>query len=164
MLFDTGGGLTIVSPQVAKELGCSPSGRIVGFRMGGEKVVTQRCPGQPVFQAGAELPQEKLAVFDLAKMLPPSWPMLDGMVSLKILERVPFTLDLSAGRLVLESEETFSRTGSVPATFYGPPYKRCSMQGLLRSSNPGPYPFMLSRIQPCLSPETASPAPHPPEI
>jgi hypothetical protein len=39
LLFDTGGGRTLLVPDVAHRLGCIPSGRVVGFRMSGERVV-----------------------------------------------------------------------------------------------------------------------------
>ena len=39
LLFDTGGGETVLTPSVAKRAACRPSPRTSGFRMNGERVV-----------------------------------------------------------------------------------------------------------------------------
>lgn len=42
-LFDTGEGITMISPPGAADLGCEPWGNIVGFRMLGERFDAPRC-------------------------------------------------------------------------------------------------------------------------
>ena len=37
-LFDTGEGVTMVSPALAKEIGCDPWGNVTAFRMLGERL------------------------------------------------------------------------------------------------------------------------------
>ena len=37
-LFDTGGGHTLISPDIAAAVGCKPSGRMLGFRMNGDNL------------------------------------------------------------------------------------------------------------------------------
>ena len=73
-LFDTGGGASLVTPQLARSLGCSPAGRSVGFRMsgraGGVRLLSRRHPGlrRPV------IPHEPVGVFDLMALLPEACP------------------------------------------------------------------------------------------
>ena len=38
LLFDSGGGETLLAPWVAADIPCEPAGRSVGFRMSGERV------------------------------------------------------------------------------------------------------------------------------
>ena len=42
-IFDTGGGETLISPDLASGIGCRPYGRAIGFRMGGEQVAFEYC-------------------------------------------------------------------------------------------------------------------------
>src|SRR3954452_5053463 len=41
--FDTGGGISFISPEIAKDLKCEKGAQVVGFRMTGDKLVTPRC-------------------------------------------------------------------------------------------------------------------------
>lgn len=44
-LFDTGEGVTMINPALAREAGCEPWGNIAGFRMTGDRIDTKRCDG-----------------------------------------------------------------------------------------------------------------------
>src|SRR6267143_6470748 len=52
-LFDTGEGVTTITPQFAKTLGCEPWGRISGFRMSGERLDMERCDNL-LFELGGQ--------------------------------------------------------------------------------------------------------------
>ncbi|RYE98283.1 MAG: hypothetical protein EOO77_37535, partial [Oxalobacteraceae bacterium] len=41
--LDTAGGLTVISPALAKEMDCQPWGSITGFHMTGTKITAPRC-------------------------------------------------------------------------------------------------------------------------
>ena len=43
MLFDSGGGVTAITPNLAKRVDCDPYGKLVGHRMSGERVEFQKC-------------------------------------------------------------------------------------------------------------------------
>jgi hypothetical protein len=83
-VFDTGGGDTFVTPAVASAVGCTPYGRLVGFRMSGERVDSPRCGKLPLRIAGVDRDVE-VAVFDIMSLLPDGVPELGGIVSLHTL-------------------------------------------------------------------------------
>ncbi|MEQ8576874.1 MAG: retropepsin-like aspartic protease, partial [Fulvivirga sp.] len=60
-LFDTGGGVTVVSPQVIEKLNKEPYGYNVGFRMSGERVVFERCDSVTLTMGGIRFHQEEVA-------------------------------------------------------------------------------------------------------
>lgn len=121
LLFDTGGGFTLVSPSFAAALGCEPRGRVRGYRMTGEPVTSPTC-GPPATAgpdstgaltiAGWRAVPQTLAVFDLMTLLPPDWPRLDGLISLRTFAGRRLTLDLAANALLLD---TSARTGATDA-------------------------------------------------
>lgn len=102
-LFDTGGGATFVTPEVASRLGCTPAGRSVGFRMSGERVESAYCPSAVLDLPGLSLPHAPVGVFDLMALLPEEVPPLAGVVSLRSFADRTLTVDLGCGRLVVET-------------------------------------------------------------
>jgi hypothetical protein len=101
-LFDTGGGHTLISPALASALGCKPAGRILGFRMNGEKFESAKCVNVG-FAIGVYASQEEaVGVFYLMTMLPSDFPRLDGLISLASFAGRSVALDLSAGKLVVD--------------------------------------------------------------
>lgn len=101
-LFDTGGGVTVISPELAKQLGCEPAGRLTAHRMSGERIDAPRCAEVPLALGGVALTTEAV-VMDLAALMPPDWEKVHGLISLQTLESVPFTLDLAKNQLTLET-------------------------------------------------------------
>ena len=106
LLFDTGGGETYIIPDVANRLGCTPSGRSVGFRMSGEMVESQYCHDISLSIGGVSFQHETIGVWDINNVLPEGLPRLDGILSLKTFINQPFTIDLSSKRLILETKES----------------------------------------------------------
>src|SRR6185436_4929083 len=103
-LFDTGGGLTLVSPAVAGRARCAPSGRSVGYRMSGERLDTPLCTGTIPMALGAwNTAVAGAAVFDIMKLLPAGWPPLAGVISLHTFAGRAITLDLAHDRLIVET-------------------------------------------------------------
>jgi hypothetical protein len=103
LLFDTGGGETIISPKVATSIGCIPSGRSAAFRMSGERVDFSLCPGITLSLGGRAIAPEQVGVWDVQALLPPGAPPVDGVLSLKTFVDQPFSMELSAKRLILET-------------------------------------------------------------
>ena len=108
-LFDTAGGVTLVTPEVAARAGCEPFGQGVGFRHNGEPVTLERCRGVEIAIAGHPTRDEELAVWDLMAVLQGA-PVVGGIVSLKSFEGETITLDLAGGSLRVESESGLERT------------------------------------------------------
>jgi len=103
-LFDTGGGLTLVSPAVAGRARCAPSGRSVGYRMSGERLDTPLCTGTIPMALGAwHTAVAGAGVLDVMKLLPAGWPPLSGVISLHTFAGRPITLDLAHDRLIVET-------------------------------------------------------------
>ncbi len=101
-LLDTGGGLVLVTPKVAQEIGCQPFGRLTGFRNDGGKIEASRCGGMDLAIAGWPTHVDEVAVFDVMSLLS-GLPEVGGLIGLPAFERTPFTLDLAANRLTLET-------------------------------------------------------------
>ena len=107
-LFDTGGGVSVLSVEFAQQIGCAPWGNLSGFRLSGERLDLKRCD-KVVFDLGngVRLTAEAAGVFDLKTLLPPQAPV-DGILSLDVFIDQPFTLDLAAGRIIVETPATLA--------------------------------------------------------
>ena len=97
MLVDTGGGATLVTPQVAARHGCQPYGHDVGYRMTGERVAFQRCNAIELSSGRWRRRIEPVAVFDVNALLPKELPPLDGVLALDAFRGDVVTLDWPAG-------------------------------------------------------------------
>lgn len=97
MIFDTGAGVSVLTPEFAARAGCTPHGRIIAFRMTGERVEMQRCPALHV-RAGRALGSHEFAVLDLSAILPDELPSVDGVLGIDMFEGRVITIhrDLSA--------------------------------------------------------------------
>jgi hypothetical protein len=104
-LFDTGGGVTVVTTELARQAGREPFGRISAFRMSGERVDAERC-GSMILGIGGHVVEVETAVFDLMSLLPQGWPELGGLLSLQTFRDEAITLDLGAGKLIVESDSS----------------------------------------------------------
>lgn len=103
LLFDTGGGRTLLAPDVAHRLGCIPSGHVMGFRMTGERVEFTQCPGATLTIGQLSVRHAPIGVFDLMALLPAGLPRLDGVLSLETFAGQTITLNLLCRRLIVES-------------------------------------------------------------
>ncbi len=108
-IFDTGGGITLITPEVAAAVGCHPFGRAVGFRHNGEQVAMQRCPPMALQLSGWRVAPREVAVFDLMSLLPDGVPALGGIVALDAFGGRGLTLDLARDRVTVESEASLAR-------------------------------------------------------
>ena len=101
-LFDTGGGVDIISPDLARQLGCAPSGRIAGYRLTGEHLEAPVCRDVPM-QLGDFHFRGEVGVLDLMELLGPRAPVVHGMISLRAFQGQSLTVDPAAQRLIVET-------------------------------------------------------------
>ena len=103
-LVDTGAGITVVTPEVARAAGCTPFGRLTGFRSAGERQDGPRCTSVRMTLGAIEVSPEA-GVIDLAAL---GLQGLGGILSLQTLEGHALTLDLAAHRLTIESSRSLA--------------------------------------------------------
>ncbi|HKZ31558.1 MAG TPA: hypothetical protein VJ648_04290 [Vicinamibacteria bacterium] len=103
LLLDTGGGATLVTPEVATRRGCQPYGRDVGHRMTGERVEFQQCEALDLSVGAWQARFEPVAVFDVNGLLPPELPRLDGVLALDAFRGQVISLDWRSGRVAVHS-------------------------------------------------------------
>lgn len=98
-MFDTGGGISIITPEFARRIGCRPWGQITGFRMSGERLDSERCDGIAVQVGAVDAQVDSVGVVDLKKLLPAGTDV-DGSLA----------LDLFADKVVAFSQARRSLT------------------------------------------------------
>ena len=92
LFFDTGAGLTCLTPELCRSLGLAPLGRATGFRMSGERVDMPLHEGPALTLADTALELETVACLDIAALLPGTFSPVDGVLALDALASRPFTI------------------------------------------------------------------------
>lgn len=102
--LDTGGGISLISPQFAQKIGCKPWGVHTGFRLTGERLDMPRCENVTFkLSSGDALQPVSAGVLDVRSLLWEGASPIDGSIALDAFEGRQFTLDLGNGVLTLES-------------------------------------------------------------
>jgi hypothetical protein len=107
-IFDTGGGETVITPELASDIGCKPYGRAIGFRMGGQQVTFEYCDDVSLQVGDVSLAHDRVGVFDLKSILPRDAPPADGVLSLRSFRGRPLTIDLASGRVIIETASSLA--------------------------------------------------------
>jgi hypothetical protein len=102
-VFDTGGGVTYLSPGFAQTIGCKPWGQLSGFVLTGQRLDMQRCDDVDVDIDGWFFRAPIAGVFDLMKFMPPNVPKIDGSIGLDLFAGHAVTLSLANRTLTVES-------------------------------------------------------------
>ncbi|AZA93124.1 Uncharacterised protein [Chryseobacterium nakagawai] len=87
-LFDTGGGGTLISPEIAKHFNKKIYGSATGFRMSGEIIKVQK--------------SDHISM----TILPKEFPKIDGLISLKSFTDHILTLNLAKNTIIIESHSS----------------------------------------------------------
>ncbi len=103
LLFDTGEGVTMISPAMAKAAGCRPWAHLTAFRMGGERLDAPRCDDFRLKTAIGDLRTRSTLVYDLAEIMGKDAPPLDGALALDAFDGQAITLRLAAREVVIET-------------------------------------------------------------
>ena len=86
--FDTGQGVTSISPAFVAKVGCRPWGRLTGFRMTGERLDHPHCDGVTFTVSCQHLLAPVVSTVDIMAFIGHGAPAVDGGIG----------LDLFAGR------------------------------------------------------------------
>lgn len=108
-LFDTAGGISVITPETAAEIGCKPWGQLTGFRMRGDRIDLQRCENVVFKTGGAALSLSTVGVWDFGKVLPKNAPPVAGSIALDSLAGRTITLDLSHRTIIIETPASLKR-------------------------------------------------------
>jgi len=107
-LFDTGGGLTLVTPDFAAGLDCEFSGRTTGYNMFGERMDTPHCSEVDIIAGEAKLTPVSIGKFDFGhRFAGDKTP--DGVLSLDAFDGKAITLDQVAGMLTVETTASLAQ-------------------------------------------------------
>jgi hypothetical protein len=107
-IFDTGAGITVLTPAEARYAGCTPFGQMTGFRADGGRIVSSRC-GPVTLAIGGYRATGEVAEFDLLKLLGKSAPPVGGIVGLASFDGRAVTIDLAHDRVTIETRSSLAR-------------------------------------------------------
>lgn len=102
-LFDTGGGETFISPEVADFLNKPVYGNSTGFRMTGEVINYRKCDSVLLKINSTKLFHASIGVWDISKVLPKELPKIDGVLSLKSFHDKIVTLNFPNNEILIET-------------------------------------------------------------
>lgn len=108
-LFDTGEGITMISPALARELGCEPWGNVTAFRMLGERLDLKRCDNVAFGIGAGRYTAPSVIVYDLAEINGKDGPPLDGAVGLDLFDGRTITIQFAAQRVIVETADSAKR-------------------------------------------------------
>jgi len=106
-LFDTGEGVSTITPQFAARIGCKPWGQVTGFRMSGERLDFPRCDDVQFQTQGETLAAPIAGVFDIMSLLPKDAPV-DGSLGLDIFAGRVITIEPHANRVIVETPQSLA--------------------------------------------------------
>jgi hypothetical protein len=107
-MFDTGGGISYVSPLFAQTIGCKVWGQLSGFVLTGQRLDMPRCDELVFDIQGQGLKAPIAGVFDIMKFMPPNVPRLDGSLGLDVYAGRAITLSLANRTLTIESRQSLA--------------------------------------------------------
>lgn len=109
MEFDTGGGDTIISPQVAKDIACRPFGKLIGHRMMGDKIETPRCDKVRISWGDQSFTADVTGVFDVTELVAKDADPIDGLLALKLFDGKAITFDFAGLSIIVETPGSMRR-------------------------------------------------------
>lgn len=105
-LFDTAGGISLISPDFARKIGCAPWGRLSGHRMMGDRLDAPRCDNVALSLSDQRYTLPVAAVLDVTAFLPEGAAPVDGSLALDLFAGQVITLDVPGGQLIVESVDS----------------------------------------------------------
>jgi hypothetical protein len=102
-LWDTGEGVSMITPAFARRVACTPWGQITGYRMTGDRIDAPHCDALAFDVAGIRLAAPSVIVYDISEFTKPGTPALDGSLGLDLFAGRALTFQLVRGTLTVES-------------------------------------------------------------
>jgi len=106
-LFDTGGGDTMVSTELANQLDLPKLKNIWSLRMHGDSVQIFKSKKIDIQIGGHLFSIDEIGIFDFSSVIPKEFPKIDGVLSLKTFNQHYFSLSLSNNTIILYSKSDF---------------------------------------------------------
>lgn len=106
-LFDTGGGITTISPKIAQEIGCTPFGQITGWNAGGTRLDFKRCDNVEL-KMGDYTTRVDMGLYEIMTFFSPDTKEIGGIVALQTFRDHVITIDLAGNKLTVETEKSFA--------------------------------------------------------
>lgn len=107
-IFDSAGGLSLITPEFSRALGFEPFGRLTAFKHTGERIQFQRIPARRLSVGGVRMRQTELVLFDVMKLLEGA-PVVQGVIALNTFDGAAVTIDFAKSRLILENKDSLGR-------------------------------------------------------
>ena len=107
-IFDTGGGVSYISPAFAQNVGCKPWGQITGFMLTGQRLDMPRCDDLSFDIQGSNYAGPIFGVYDIMQYMPPNVPRIDGSIGLDVFAGRAVTLSLAEKKLIVESQASLA--------------------------------------------------------
>ena len=107
-LFDTGGGVTLVTEEFSKGIDCRFWGRSTGYNMFGKKAEGPHCDDVPISAGNVPLTPVNIGKMDFNGKFPGDRDP-DGLLSLDAFERKAITIDQKAATLTLETDKSLKK-------------------------------------------------------
>ncbi|MRG44953.1 hypothetical protein GFS24_07500 [Chitinophaga sp. SYP-B3965] len=103
-IFDTGGGLHVVTKKFAEKLSNFPKqdGGFTGFRATGERIDADLYTAQTLTLGGFTDKNPTVAVIDA------NFGPIDGLISLMSFQNTPFTIDYTQNKLIIETDKSLA--------------------------------------------------------
>lgn len=115
--FDSGEGVSAMTPEFAAKIGCKSWGQISGFQMFGQRLDMQRCDHIDVKLGELRVRMNTLGVFDLNKFSPPG-TKIDGTLGLDIFDGQIITFSYSKRTITVwdraAAEQAFKQQKAFP--------------------------------------------------
>jgi hypothetical protein len=107
-MFDTGEGLSAISPDFANRIGCRPWGQVSGFRMSGERLTNPHCDNLVFDMAGGRFPAPAVTTLDIMRLIGPGVPSVDGSLGLDLFAGKTITI-IPRRAIIVETPASLAR-------------------------------------------------------
>jgi hypothetical protein len=108
-LFDSGIGVSAITPEIATAIGCKPWGKLTGFRAIGERVDMQLCNETRLVVGGLPMTMPQVAVIDLKHFMGAAGAKFAGVLGLDIFAGQVVTIRVAQGQIGIETAKSLAR-------------------------------------------------------